>query len=495
MKPKFVVALLCLFTCALAPAPATCAVKLTLTSQPVSVLMLSDLHFDPYRDPAKVSALRSASVMQWSKILNDPDSVTQVEDYAKLQTACHARGVDSSWTVVQSSLRAAHTQQPEPLFITVDGDLLTHNFDCRLKTLVPGVSPADVSAFAAKTIAFLALQFHDEFGSVPVYLSLGNNDSGCTNYHQSAHSPFLEQVNRSIASGFTRPGDMKEVIKAFSERGDYSVLLPKSMHRTRFIIVEDVFQSPGYGGCGTETAENAADAQNTWLREQLIAAKKEHQNVWVMAHIPPGVDTYASYHKFVKEPARLCSLQTPTMLLGSDELAKTLTAFAPIVKLALFAHTHMDEIKVLHNAEGQAIPGKLIPSISPVNGNTPAFLLAEVQPNTATMLDYTVFAASDVRASTWSEEYRFSTAYGMPDFSADSAAQIATRLAKDKASTDPMTQTYQRWFLTGDNGDFAKGLKAVWPGYACAVAEDGGPVFQQCMCPAGTAPAGTKAGQ
>lgn len=31
---------------------------------PVSVLMLSDLHFDPYRDPSKVSALRAAPVIQ-----------------------------------------------------------------------------------------------------------------------------------------------------------------------------------------------------------------------------------------------------------------------------------------------------------------------------------------------------------------------------------------------------------------------------------------------
>ena len=33
--------------------------------------MLSDLHFDPYRDPAKVPALRAAPVMQWTKILNE----------------------------------------------------------------------------------------------------------------------------------------------------------------------------------------------------------------------------------------------------------------------------------------------------------------------------------------------------------------------------------------------------------------------------------------
>ncbi len=242
------------------------------------------------------------------------------------------------------------------------------------------------------------------------------------------------------------------------------------MHNTRLVVLEDVFQSPGFGACGTDTAENVADAQNKWLREQLVSAKREHQTVWVMAHIPPGVDTYASYHKFIKDPAKMCGAEPPTMMLGSDDLTKTLTDYASIVKLAIFAHTHMDEIKVLHNAQGAAIPAKLVPSVSPVNGNTPAFLLAEVQPNTAVMHDYAVYTASDAKASSWSEEYRFSRAYGMPDFSADSVSQVASRLAKDRAGTDAMSQTYQRWFFAGDNGDFARGLKAIWPGYACSVA-------------------------
>ncbi len=456
--------------------------------------MLSDLHFDPYRDPAKLSALRAAPVMQWAKILGDPDSVTQAADYASVQSACHARGVDSSWAVVLSSLHAAHTQQPQPLFVTVSGDLLTHNFDCRLKTLAPEATPADVAAFASKTIAFLAQQLHETFPGIPVYLTLGNNDSGCSNYHQSPGSPFVRQVSATVAADFTKAREVKTAVRAFSERGDYSVLLPKRMHNTRFIVLEDVFQSPGFGGCGSDPVENAAGAQNRWLREQLIAAKREHQTVWVMAHIPPGVDTYASYHKFIKDPSKMCAAEPPTMMLASDDLARTLTEFAPIVKLAIFAHTHMDEIKILHSAGGEAIPAKLVPSVSPINGNVPAFVVAKVQPHTAVMLDYAVYAASDGKATSWSEEYRFSKAYGMPDFSGGSVSQMASRLATDKTGTDPVSQTYQRWFLAGDTGDFARGLKAVWPGYACAIVEDGGPVFQQCMCPEGTTP-DTKAAQ
>ncbi len=453
---------------------------------PVSVVMLSDLHFDPYRDPAKVSALRGAPTMQWEKILSDPMSVTQTQDYRSLQTACHARGVDSSWDVVGSSLRAAHTQDPQPLFVTVSGDLLVHNFECRMKTLDPTATEADVSAFATKTIEFLALTLRQAFPGTPIYLALGNNDSGCGNYHQSPGSAFVKATDADIAAEFTKPRDEKQVLPAFSSRGDYSVLLPKSMHRTRLVVLEDVYQSPAYADCDGNSGEKAGASQMDWLREQLIAAKKEHQMVWVMAHIPPGIDTYASFQKFVPTPEKLCAVTSPTMMMRSDALAQMLTEYADTVKLAIFAHTHMDEIKLLHNAEGLSVPAKLVPSISPVNGNVPSFVVAKVQPSTAVMLDYTVYSASDLQATSWSEAYRFANAYRMPDFSADSVAQVASRMAKDKAGDDEMSATYQRWFFPGDDGAFARRLKAVWPGYACAVKEDGGPLFQECMC-AGTA--------
>jgi sphingomyelin phosphodiesterase acid-like 3 len=475
------VALLCGILSCLGTARAVPLPKLP-QPHPVQVLFLSDLHFDPYRDPAKVPALRAAAVMQWPKILADPDSLTQAKDYSALQTACHARGMDSSWSVVDSSLKEAHKQEADPLFITVSGDLLVHNFDCRLKTLDPSATAADVSAFAAKTIEFLATSLRLSFPGVPVYMALGNNDSGCANYHQNPGSAFVKQTDASIATEFSSRRYEKTALKAFSDRGDYAVLLPRSMAETRLIVLQDVYASPAYSSCDGQGSTDARTAQVAWLREQLQAAHKLHQKVWVMAHIPPGVDTYASFHKYVSSPDKLCSVTAPTMMMQSDTLAQTMLEYAPEVKLAIFAHTHMDEMKLLRATGGAAIGAKLVPSISPVNGNHPAFILAKVQPNTAVMTDYTVYAAEDAQATAWKEEYRFSQAYRQPDFSSRTVATLATKMADDKAGEDELSQTYQRWFLPGDDGSFARGLKAVWPGYACAVTEDGGTAFQDCLC-------------
>jgi hypothetical protein len=101
------------------------------TAQTVPVILLSDIHLDPFHDPAKLSQLRSAPVTGWAAILNAPPSPHQADDFAKLQSTCGAKGIDTPPAVLESSLHAELKQQPSPLFVTVSGDLMTHHFDCR----------------------------------------------------------------------------------------------------------------------------------------------------------------------------------------------------------------------------------------------------------------------------------------------------------------------------------------------------------------------------
>ena len=451
---------------------------------PANVVLLSDLHFDPYRDPAKVSALEGAAPKEWARILSAPASATQAAAYDALQATCHARGVDSSWSVVESTLHAAHAQTPRPMFVTVSGDLLTHNFDCRLRTLTPTASDEDVARFAEKTVAFVVLQLRKAFPGVPVYVALGNNDSGCADYHETSGSDFLRSADKSVASGFDASLEQKTVLKAFSDRGDFSVVLPHRMRHTRLIVLDDVFESEQFKDCGGGPDPDETNQQLLWLQAQLDSARKDHQTVWVMAHIPPGVNAYASFHKYISSPDQMCAMKTPTMMLGSDALAETLAESSDIVRLVIFGHTHMDEIKLLKDGAGHVVPAKLVPSVSPVNGNHPAFTVAQLNPQTATVTDYTVYVASSKDGGSFKPEYRYSAAYGEPDFSVDSVEKLANSLAADKNGDATASMTYQRWFLPGDGGEYASGLHKIWPGYACAIVEDGGPAFQGCMCPA-----------
>ncbi len=474
--PVLFCAILCSAFCAVHP------LRAQASHGTLPVVMLSDLHFDPYHDPAKLSRLRATPVEGWAEILDAPASPKQAADFSALQMACKARGEDSSWNVLVDSLRAAHRQQPKPLFVTVSGDLLVHGFDCRLKTLLPNSTAEDATQFAEKTIAFVALAMRHVFPGTPVFLALGNNDSGCTDYKESPGSAFLKSAAQSFAADVPDKTKQRAILQDFSELGDYDVAMPAPMQHARMLVMQNLFQSRYYAGCGGKHDPKAAADQIAWLRERLATARQKHEAVWVMAHIPPGVDVYSSFHKFVLNPAGVCSVKEPAELLGSDAFVDTLTDFADVVRLAIFAHTHMDEMKLLHNDAGADIPAKLVPSVSPVNGNTPAYVVGRVNPVTATLMDYSVYARGTA-SGVWSEEYDYRELYGMPDYSASSVKKLTASLAGDTSGDSELSRKYARWFYPGDPGLYALGLHQIWPAYACATKENGGKAFHDCMCP------------
>jgi sphingomyelin phosphodiesterase acid-like 3 len=457
------------------------------------VLMLSDIHLDPFHDPGKFARLRKASVNDWQDILDEAYSPTQAADFAKLQATCGAKGVDTPIELLESTLAAARKQNPDPLFITLSGDLMAHQFDCRFRTLAPQATPAEYSAFAAKTVDFVALMLWKSFQNTPIYVALGNNDSSCQDYREDPNSSFLKADAHSFAASTKTPASRFAVLKEFSQYGDYSVSLP--MKNARLIVLQDIFEAKKYTSCGGVAGDAAAKAQIAWLRTQLAAARKSHENVWVMAHMPPGIDAYSTFTKH----RDICSGVAPDQFLGSNDLAQAISDYGDVIRLALFGHTHMDEFRVYPISPGLAsqsgfVPGKLVPSVSPVNGNNPAFTIAKVDPATATLKDYTVYAANNQVGigTTWSEEYRYSTTYNQPDLSGASLAKITSDFVADKTGSAPPSLAYERYFFVGDplsNASSKGGMKAaimqaVWPTYACSMSQSDPAAFRACVCPA-----------
>jgi len=447
--------------------------------------MLSDIHFDPYSDPGKFAQLRSAPAAQWHAILSAPATPTQAADFEALQKSCKAKGVDTSFALLTSSLHAEQAQQQRPLFITVSGDLMAHKFDCRFQQLALKSSEADYTAFAAKTVEFVALELHATFQRSPIYFALGNNDSGCEDYREDQNSAFLRADAKSFSADALSKLNAQVILREFPQAGDYNIALPAPFTHTRLIVLQDIFESKRYAACngkpplGNMTPE---EIQIAWLRAQLAAARSAHEKVWVMAHIPPGIDPYTTF----TNKQNKCGGE-PEMFLGSESFADTLTEFADIIKLALFGHTHMDEMRSYTGPRG-SIPGKLVPSISPVNGNNPAFTIAQVDPATALLTDYTVFVANNQTGDKWSQEYSYSKSYALPDFSGASVAKLAASFLADKAGSSSSSTAYERFYIAGNPGIGANvkaaAMRLVWPTYACSIAESHKDAFNACLCPA-----------
>ena len=446
----------------------------------VHALLISDIHFEPFWDPAKVTQLENIPATEWSKVLSAPPAADREARFDRLQETCHARGEDSSYRLYQSSLKAMQADASDTKFVVVSGDLISHDFTCKFNTLVPDAKPGAYQAFVKKTIEFVMAELHGAFQGVPVYAALGNNDSDCGDYRLDAGGKFLSTEAKEFTGGFV-PADREQAARDFAAGGYYSVGLPPPMEHTRLLVLDDLFMSRRYATCGEKDDVSAAASQIAWLEKELSEARKNHEMVWVMAHIPPGVDPFSTARK---GPA-LCMGAAPTMFLSSDALPEVLAKYGDVIRLAIFAHTHMDEVRWLappdDSAKQDGVAIKMVPSISPINGNNPAFTLATIDPETAVMKDYRVIAASnDTGLDTkWAEEYDFEDAYKEPDFSAATLQDLIGRFDSDRSAQTEASQSYIRNY---DVGQPVRELGPLWPAYVCALKNETGAAFTSCLC-------------
>ncbi len=253
----------------------------------VSALLVSDIHFEPFWDPAKASQLQSAPARSWDAILAAPPSADRQQRFDALQDKCHARGVDTPYALYKSSLTAMRSKASEAGFVVVSGDLVAHAFSCKYSTLFPKASPHAYSAFVVKTLDYVLHELRKSLPGVPVYAALGNNDSGCGDYQLDANSEFLRQAGATFTVSFPASA-REEALHTFGEGGYYSIALPAPIEHTRLLVLDDIFQSRKYSTCDGKPDAAAGASQLAWLRSELVRAREHKENVWVMGHIPPG---------------------------------------------------------------------------------------------------------------------------------------------------------------------------------------------------------------
>ncbi|MGA7340855.1 MAG: metallophosphoesterase, partial [Terracidiphilus sp.] len=400
-----------------------------------------------------------------------------------LQNSCHARGMDPSYALLASSLEAMRADAAHIQFIAMGGDLIAHSFSCKFKTLFPGSTPSDYRAFVEKTIEYVMHSLRAAFPGVPVFAALGNNDSDCGDYRLDAHSEFLAAAGKTMAADLPAR-EQKEALDTFAAGGYYSATLPAPFRHARLLVLDDLFMARRYATCAGKPDAAAAAAQIAWLEQQLERARRDGEKIWVMSHIPPGVDPYSTAMK----GSDICAGKQPQMYLASETLADTLGGFGDVVQLAIFAHTHMDELRLLAPAKTAeahgAVAVKVIPSISPIDGNNSSFMVARVDPASAVLTGYRVFAASNQSGvgTKWAEEYDYAKTYGEPSFSSDSVAELIAGFKADPSAQSKPSQSYLRNYFVGDR---SAELAPFWPQYVCALGNHTEDAYRACVCPIG----------
>ena len=446
----------------------------------VEALFVSDIHLDPFWDPSKVDHLKDAPVSEWKAILAGPEAVDRGERFAQLEQACKLRvSPDTSYGLYARSLRAISRDASGAKFVVLSGDLMAHEFACKFATLVPQAKPGEYRAFAEKTIEFVMRELRGALPGVPVYAALGNNDSDCGDYQLDPNGAFLKVAGASMTSDL-RAGDRAEALRTFGDGGFYSARLPAPLERTRILVLDDLFMSQRYETCGGKDDPAPAASQIEWLKQQLDAARRNHYKVWVMTHIPPGVNIYSTVTKGID----VCNGSQPQMFLKTEALAEAIAGYGDVIQLAIFAHTHMDEMRLLKPKEQGTPPEgvaiKMVGSISPIGGNNPSFTVAQIDAATSEMKDYRVFAASDKAGAHWSEEYDFDETYKEPAFT---AATVGDLIAGFKADPNDQAETSASYIQNFDShGAGLKALKPLWKTYTCELMGEGAEAFRECVC-------------
>ena len=442
--------------------------------------MVSDIHFEPFWDPEKAAQLADAPASEWGAILGSAASPDRQARFEAVEQACDTRGADTSYPLFASALGAIKANAAGARFVTVSGDLISHGFTCKFAQVFPKAKPGDYSSFVEKTIEFVMGSLRSALPGVPVYASLGNNDSDCGDYRLDANSGFLDATGKALTAD-APAAEAGEARRDFAIGGNYSVSLPEPFAQARLIVLDDLFMSRKYETCAGKDGSPEAARQIAWLRGELNLARKANRKVWVMTHIPPGVDA----HSTALKGKNICGGKEPTMFLATDDLADTLAQYGDVVKLAIFAHTHMDEMRLLVPANAahadRAVPVKLVPSISPIDGNTPSITISQVDPRSLTLIDWQVIEASNQTGvdATWAQEYDYAEAYGEPSFSAGRVAALIDEFRADPKAQTPASQAYIRNYFVGDR---SVELAPFWPMEVCALTNLTAGSFSACVC-------------
>ncbi len=446
-------------------------------------LALSDIHFDPLADPALADALAAAAVEDWGALFEHAAPAAP-----PLGAPLGAFGHDTPWPLWQSALARMQAVLPRPDMILFTGDFLVHGLGARFATAASDHSPQALRRFALKTVRFLALDLARRFPAVPILPVLGNNDSDCGDYALEPGGAFLAGLLPTLREMLAGDAALApDLAPAWDADGNYDIPHPTLAH-ARIIGLDSVVLSARYHDrCGG--GDDRAPARRTleWLAARLDAASAAGERVWLLMHIPPGIDAYATLQ------AGLCTAD-PVDMWQPEALERFLAlvrAHAPTLAPVLAGHTHMETFRLVGSGE-DAVALLGLPGLSPIFGQNPAFQVitydAEGVRDTETQF-LANLAGADAATAAWRAGAPFTAAYALPRPDTAALRRLLPRLAGDGA-------TRLEWLRR-----FATFRLAYWPlpereglagpasvaAYRCATATVTDAAFRACACP-GAAP-------
>jgi sphingomyelin phosphodiesterase acid-like 3 len=443
-------------------------------------LIASDLHFNPFADPALVADLAAAPSRKWESILNRSEA-----------TAYSPYGQDTNWWLLQSAFDAMRTVDPDPALVMITGDVLAHGFPQAYARTTHDSNPEHYRAFVSKTVAFITAELRKRYNKSQILLTPGNNDDECGDYDIESGGPFLDDTAKPVRNLARAHGQFAD----WKSLGSYTIQ-PRAIPGVRIISVNSVFFSNKYRAANfahaCSTADSTAAARTfAWLESSLSQARLDREKVWLMFHIPPGIDGYStmtSYRSLSQAPVAgsqdVCTRAIVPMWkpLWTARFEQLVADFQTTIAAVFAGHDHTDDFRVIHAGQASQQFVLIDPPISPIYGQNPGFRVVSFTTG-GELADQTTYYLTNLQAArntvpgTWTREYSFAEAWHSPRLDATSLNTIYNQIRSDpKASAQWLT------LLNVSSAHDHVPANAVQT-LECAIAALDPDTYKACYCP------------
>jgi hypothetical protein len=393
------------------------------------VLAFSDIHFDPFFDPQLFAQLNAADPGQWAGIFSSSAIKTPSQP-----------GSDSNYPLLVLALESIEQNLGASPVILFTGDLLGHGIPQRYFAATGTTDVEAMLAFTDKVVSFVTRQIRAVAADVPVLFAVGNCDS-YTGYGPDS-SFLVNNADTFFTTMLNGAAHRQDFLSSFTAGGYYAA--EPAGANVMVIGLNTIMFSPlVQNKDGAENNQAAVDAELAWLDARLASAKAAGKRVWMLMHAPPGAD----------EGTTATSVQgnghiaNATMMWEANyqaEFMRVLRKYSGVITLTLAGHTHMDEYRII-SADNVV---DIIPGISPVFGNDPAYKVFRLNGSTFAPADYNSlnYDLATLPAQ-FNGYYTYSQAFPVAGSLAKSHRELFPRLA-----VDPKLQVlYREYFYSGNN--------------------------------------------
>ena len=383
-------------------------------------LLVSDIHFNAFYDSSLVSDLMRSPASQWNAIFaSSPDK--RLGRY----------GQETNFNLLDCGLKSMKAACASPDCVIYTGDLPCHGIWQKLEGYSSDENQRN--QFITKLVEFIGLRFRSMYPGVPVYFVLGNNDSFCQDYKITPRGEYLQATAAPFLQIFLgSPEPASAFYEDYQNLGCYN--LPGPGPGLRVVALNSNYMSVHWScQCCPGPAGDPASEQLDWLEAQLAAAVNNGDAVWLLMHIPPGINAYNTV-KLVDPQGKLQKVGLDLVEEHNARLLAIMQKYAGVLRASFAGHTHMDHFRAIRQGREAAAMQRITPALNALFGGNPAYQVLRYSRSDFVIQDLVTYYlnledalmlpgpgegddGSQLQYPPWRWEYAFGPAYGTRDLS------------------------------------------------------------------------------